>query len=190
MPEDAMQYFPASKKKLAVIHSKSGTIALWDLSRHAAIRDLDKGHFISQAVFSPDESLVATVTTEENRWENPRLRLWKTDSGELLAELRPFEQTICEKISHLFWSPDGEYVLAATKAHGFFTSQGISVWNAKTGRHRGEFTGCSGDMNGIILLSEGRELASGDWDGTIRFWDFKSAMNRIQEFEKSLISLP
>ena len=187
MLEDATQYAPALKKKLAVVRSKSGVISLWNLDRHAALADLDKGCFVSQAAFSPDESLLAVVTTEQLGWKNPRLRLWKTDDGKLVSELRPFEQlTSCEKIQCLFWSPDGQYLLAAIKGNSTFIPLGIGVWNVKTGRHRGHFTGSGSDVIGIVLLADGSELVAGCTDGVIRFWDFPAAMKQIHDFENSL----
>ena len=119
-------------------------------------------------------------------WEKPHLRLWKTDTGAIAAQLRPFEQTGCEKIQDLLWSPDGQYLLATTKADSFFTSEGISVWDVKTGRHRGDFSGCPTNVNGIALLPDGSELVAGCIDGTIRFWDFAGAMKQICDFENSL----
>ena len=186
VPEDTVQYIPAPKKRRVVVRSNSGIVSLWDLDRQAKVAELDKDCFISQAVFSPNESLVAVVTNVKGR--NRRLRLWETDSGEFAQELRPFEQATSEKVRDLFWTPDGKYLLAATKAHPFFTSVGISVWNVKTGRHRGEFTGCPTSVIGMALLPDGSQLVAGCSDGKIRFWDFPAAMKQIREFEDSVQS--
>jgi WD40 repeat protein len=107
-------------------------------------------------------------------------------SGKFLRELRPFEQGTCEAVRGPFWSPDGRYLLAATKSDSLFTSEGISVWNAQSGRHRGEFTGCPSHVIGAALLPRGGQLAAGCSDGKIRFWDFPAAMKQIRSFEDSL----
>ena len=173
-PDGALEYIPAPKKRRAVIRSKNSVLSLWDMDRHAVVAELGRDGFASRAVFSPDESLVAVVTGywEYSKPQGARFRLWRTDTGEFVHELRPYEQTGLEWVRRVIWSPDGQYVLAGTKGRSFGDKEGISVWNAKTGRHRGEFVGCVGHVNGIKFLPDGSELVSGSDDGTIRFWDF------------------
>ena len=186
-PDGALQYIPAPKKRRAVIRSKNSVLSLWDMDRHAVVAELGRDGFASHVVFSPDESLVAVVT---GYWEYSKPRggtfwPWRTDTGEFVHELRPYERAGLEWVRRVIWSPDGRYVLAGTKGRSFGDEEGISVWNAKTGRHRGEFVGCVGHVNGIEFLPDGSELVAGCTDGTIRFWDFASAMRRIRDFENS-----
>lgn len=183
IPRDAVGYFPAIKRRRAVIQRKEGAIALWDLDRNAQVVELDTEGTLRDAVFSPDETVVAVVTSAENHC---RIRLWDGIMGQFLRELRPFEQSGCEAVHGAFWSPDGKFLLAATKGGSFFSSEGISVWNAATGRHRGEFVGCPNNVNGVVLLADGSQLVAGCADGKIRFWDFPAAMKQIRSFEEEL----
>lgn len=185
VPEDAVLYLPAPKKRLAVVQTRDTAILLWDLARHAAVAPLDKGCQVIEAAFSPDESMLAVVTRGKD-WRSLRLRVWKVDTGALVHELRHFEQTDCETMRNLLWTPDSRYVLAATKGFWIFAHKGISVWNAKSGRHRGELT--AGEAIGMAILPDGSELVAGSSDGHIRFWDFAAAMKRIRDFEESLSS--
>ncbi len=184
LPDDAVRYFPTPQEKLAVIQTKDRTLALWNLDQNKSVFAFDQDGLLSEVSFSPDESVFAAVTNSDGR--QTRIRLWRTETGELLHELRPFEQSTCERARFLRWSPDGRYLLAATKSHSFFTSEGTSVWNMATGRHRGEFTGCHTAVIGIELLPDGRQLMAGCQDGKIRFWDVPAALKQIQEFENSL----
>jgi WD40 repeat protein len=144
-------------------------------------------HAVPRAVFSPDESLLATAVREKTgNQRDCRIRLWRTDDGELRHELRPFEQTTCESVEGLVWTPDGDYLLGVTKAHAFYTSRGISVWNVETGRHRGELTGGASRINGIALLPARGQLVAGSSDGNIRFWDIAESLRQIRAFEASL----
>ncbi|ODA28766.1 WD40 repeat domain-containing protein [Planctopirus hydrillae] len=183
LPEEAVRFCPAIKKRLAVIQSAKGTVSLWNLDKQASVAVLDEDCGGTEAVFSPDETLVATATrglsTNKYHW---RLRVWKTDTGELLHELRPFEQTRCESLSRPLWTPDGKYLLAHSMSNTI--SVGISVWSLKTGRHRGEFVGAGNSMYGMEMFPENGELIAGCGDGKIRFWDFSSAINDIEEFER------
>jgi WD40 repeat protein len=101
------------------------------------------------------------------------------------ARFAPFRAERLNAVEGLLWSPDGAYLLAATKADNFFTSLGVDVWNVKSGRHRGEFIGCPTNLTGLILFSGGRRLVSGCADGRIRIWDAESAIKQIAEFERS-----
>lgn len=183
VPEDTVRYFPAPKRKLAVVQAKSGSIALWNCARNEAVSELDKDCTAAEVAFAPDESQFALITFK--KWNEVRLRLWSAETGKFVRELRAYEQNTVEKVQGAFWSPDGQYLLAATKSDSFFTSENISVWNVKSGRHRGEFTGSSGTV-GAAILPDCSQLVSGSADGKIRFWDFPSAIERIRGFESSL----
>lgn len=89
----------------------------------------------------------------------------------------------------LIWSPDGRYVLAATMDGNpgcAFDPAAISIRNAETGRHRGEFVGSSQSINGIAFLADEGTLVGGSIDGAIRFWDFAAAMKQIRALDDSL----
>ena len=136
VPEDAVQYTPAAKKRRALVRTIGGAVSLWDLDRHVAVAQLDKGCSEFQAAFSPEEKEIAVIT-RGREWRSLRLRVWNTETGEFVRELRAFEQNDCEEMHFLLWTPDGEYLLAATKGMSMFSPEGISVWNVKSGRHRG-----------------------------------------------------
>jgi hypothetical protein len=87
--------------------------------------------------------------------------------------------------SLLMWLPDGQFVLAGTKSHSFFTSRGISVFCVRSGRHRGEFTGSPTNLSGFALLPDGSQLVVGS-GGVVRYWDFQGALKQIRDFEASL----
>ena len=129
------------------------------------------------------------VTSNEGDWGDIRIRLWSTTTGELLHELRPFEQVVCEKAKYLFWSSDSDYLFAATKSHWFFNTENISVWNVKSGRHRGEFVGCSGVICGTAVCPETNQLIVGNHQGVIYFWDFAAVLKRLRAFERGFRSL-
>lgn len=188
IPQHATQWLPAISWQRAVILTKSGAISLWDAKRKAEI-ELDKNVTLTAAAFSPDQTQVVVATADPDGYSHPRLRLFMTDTGQLVHELRNKEAG-CEKFGFPQWSGDGHYILAATKLPSFFSSENISVWNPESGRHRGNFTGCPGDVYGLVQLPGGGDLVAGCEDGHIRFWDFAGAMKQIQLFEQSLAAMP
>jgi WD40 repeat protein len=186
IPAGTVSYYPTSLKSRAVYSLKDEQIILRDTNRQLNIATLEKAK-IKYAAFSPDESLVAVITIQEatgNEWTKYKIKIWNADNGKFVRELRPFEQDFCESVEGLMWSPEGKYVLAATKAHIFFTSRGISIWNVESGRHRGELNGCPTKLNGLGFLSNKTKLITGCGDGIIRIWDLSDALTKISRFEK------
>lgn len=192
LPGDALQYFPSPDGQRALVQLKSHAIVLLDCKHRRRLAVLDTNACLTEVSFSPDESLVAAVTARSPGYlgfEGPfRLRVWKAKDGEPLHELRPYERG-CDRIDGLAWSPKGQYVLAATKPGGFFTSRNISVFNARTGRNVGDFSGCPTAVTGMAILPGGKELIAGCTDGRIRFWNLAAGIKRIRAFEASLSHL-
>jgi WD40 repeat protein len=177
MPTNALGFFPSHSGKCAVFIDHNNDLLLWSSKQVRALSTLATNLTPRFVEFSPDESTVAVV-------DGARLRLWETSRGAFVHELRPFEQLCRDPIEGLAWSRCGEYVLAVTKADGFFTSRGISIWNAKTGRHRGELTGCVSDVAGFALCGQGR-WAAASCHG-LQVWNLEAALAEIRGFESSL----
>jgi WD40 repeat protein len=185
VPPAALQFIPAPDHKRAVVTLKSGAIALWDVPRQRSVATLAQNVRLSQVSFSPDGSRLATVTDGTNDFSETahslRLRIWKSRNGRLATEPGLDGQTAWpDTFEHLLWSPDGKYLLAV--AHVAGGSGGIDIFNVKTGRYRGFFSGPMSEMNGLILLPDGSQLVAGGNDGKIHFWDFNAAINITKSF--------
>ena len=188
MPVDALDWFPALSARRSVYLTNNGQVALWnpDEKRDVAVLDGDS-HILSLA-WSPDESMVAIATLrppDDGLAATYRIRIWNTENGAIVQELRPFEQK-AYSVEGLLWWPDGKYVLGATKSDGFFTSRAIGIWSVQTGRHRGELTGCPSKVFGLGLLDDGR-LVAGCGDGVIRVWDTPGILEELTAFDNSLV---
>ena len=190
VPNEAVQFFPSPSGTQAVVRSSGGNVLLWDLNAKRQVAKLSTRKWIFKCCFSPDESQVATVTT--NRLVDGHSRggleveTWQAKTGERAHNLRPFEFSSIDTVEGLTWSQDGRYLLIATNSSGGGTSIGISVFNARSGRHCGELVGCPSDVNGISLLPASGQLVAGCIDGKIRIWDLKSDLKQIAAFEGSL----
>jgi WD40 repeat protein len=190
MTPGAVAYFPAQNGDRAIYASQRGSIGLWDPHAQREVAKLDTNGRILRVSFSPDESLVAVMTLHQNSATNTsnnyRLRIWRANNGELLHELRPFEQPPFEIVGILWW-PNGKYLLATTRSDSFFTVRSVGIWNVESGRFRGEFSGCITTVYGFALLPDGKRLVEGCGDGTVLVWDAASAIAKIGQFEHSLL---
>ena len=183
VPEDATQYIPAAKSNRAVFRSVAGVISLWDIANHRMIATLEDNASILKAAFSPDELLLVAALVQNRHC---CLRIWRSETGEKVHVLRPFESLETTTVSGLIWLPDGQHILAGIESAPFSFSHGVSVFNAKTGRHCGEFFGCPTRTTGFGLLPDNSKLVVGDELGTVRFWDFEAALKQIHDFEASI----
>lgn len=187
MPTGALAFFPAADGQRSVYLTRTGQIALWSPQEKRDIAILDKEGRIVRLSYSPDGSMVATVTLHSASERSAvlyRMRIWNTDDGTLIQEFRPFEQK-AYSVEGLLWWPSGEYVMAVTKSDSFFTSRGVGIWSVKTGRHRGELVGCPTSVFGVALLTDGR-LAEGCGDGVIRVWEASEIIKQVSMFESSM----
>jgi WD40 repeat protein len=194
-PNRDVRYFPSRDGKWAVIGSEDGNVVLWDVAARKVKATLETGHTRSAgAEFSPDQTQVAVVTegpmNSEYHDHKHRIRVWDVKTARLVCELKPYDIVGPEYIEGLLWSPDGKYVIAATKPHGFFTSRELGVWNVAAGRQRGQFTGPPCNLTGMVLTPDGKTLIAGSQDNKIRLWDFEEGMKRIGAFEATLPALP
>jgi WD40 repeat protein len=187
IPADARQYVPAPTDKAAAVKTAGGAIRLWNPARQAVIKELDKPCELDDAAFSPDQTMLLTVTREKSAaYAGPRLRLWQVQTGELLHELLPHEQNGTQQVMGVSWTSDSRYILAATRGRQFLAPSSIGVWNAATGRYRGQFVGSSQYIHGFVVSADGRQLFAGSSDGKLRFWDFAAGISHIEAFEREL----
>ena len=183
IPPDAIQWTPSKTWRHAIMLKKPGAIWLWDAKSKSA-RELDNTSYLLGAAFSPDESQLALATSNKDRYSNPRLRVFNTDTGQLVHELRAGEIG-CDRLSDPQWTPDGRYVFAVTKPGSFFDNQYVSLWSAKSGRHRADFD-CDFGVGGVLLPPPGDQLIVSCGRSQLRLFDFAAAVRQISAFEDRL----
>ena len=190
LPDDPLSWFPAPDGGRGLYRPRGGPLSLWDAAGRRDVAELDE-HPETRArrvAFSPDSGRVAAATW---RWDagakrhEHRLRVWDAATGRLVHELRPFEQDLVEPVEALLWSPDGRFVLAAVKPHGFWSDRGVAVWSIASGRHRGQFVRFGGGVTGLVM-PDTDTLVAGCEDGTVRVWDAAAAFGTVTAFEAAV----
>ena len=122
---------------------------------------------ISQAEFSPDARLLATLGAEHlvRIWDlrsRRELRIWDASSGrERLRIEAPFHY-VCRAV----FSPDGNRI--ATSSGSDRTAR---IWDARTGVPLLTLRKHSRIVLGLNYSPDGRRLATASYDGTVKLWD-------------------
>jgi hypothetical protein len=188
LPADAVAYYPTADWRRGVFISRDGAVALWDSAMRRQITKLALDGDFVKVLFSPDNSQFAIVSTHQNADMSSifHLRIWETESGELVNELRPFEQDAHDDIGDMVWWPDGKYLLAAIRDNPYGTNHDIGIWNVQTGRFRGGFSGCVYSSDPFSLVLHDQRLFERCRDGVILMWDARGALDRIAKPEDSV----
>jgi RNA polymerase sigma factor (sigma-70 family) len=150
------------------------------LTPSLVLRDVSRGrelvklsgigrHDVLCFAFSPDSAVVAAVTSENvtrgpsSNWENYKVRLWETASGEELLVI-PVKTTLGGALA---FSPNGRLIAAAD-------SDTIHLWDAATGEGVLRFQGHESRVHSLCFAPDGATLASGLADSTVLIWDLAS----------------
>ena len=146
-------------------------ISLWNsiTGKHKKTFALHPDCSVTGAAFSPDVKTVAIGSG------NGTIYLHDLDTGKLKMTLTEHK----ERIDNLAFSPDGNTLATAS-----FRDETIRLWDANTGKHRLTLTGPQAQyahtryVRGFVFNPDGKTLASGSGDGTIRFWDTRTGAEK------------
>jgi len=154
----------------AVTASADGTARLWDTatrqpseptarawptpSGHSALR-LTVGDEVQVAVFSPDDSLVVTVTRSDT------CRVWDAATGRPLTDLEGHGDDICAAE----FSKDGTRLVTGS------LDGTARIWDVLTGECLEDLAGHVGGVTGAVFSPDGQRIATMSLDGEARIWD-------------------
>jgi WD40 repeat protein len=184
IPANALCFRPAPKRALAIVQSEAGAVSLWNTEAHREIAVLRSAAEVIEIAFSPDETLVAVSTLQDQSGFHAGYGIWRTADGAKFHELHPFERGSREPSKGLVWTSEGAYLLAGV-CPDWGSTNSVCLFNVTTGHQEAEFSGPR-RINGLVLLPDATQLIAGDSDGKIHFWDFQDALRKAREFQQSL----
>jgi WD40 repeat protein len=142
-----------------------GEVVLWDVETRKEKGRLKgmQGKLLSVA-FSPDGVHLATGG---GKGENapPDVKLWDVKSGRMLKQLSGARQFV----GHLTFTSDGKTLAGSGGMKPF--PDGVALWDIATELARQTMKGHTANISCAELSRDGKLLATGSFDRTLRVWD-------------------
>ena len=142
----------------------AGTVTIWDVATHAAVRRLRFAAPVFTTAVSPDGRLLA-VTRQADDENDARVEVRNLTTG-----ARLYTHTVRGGAGDLQFSRDGRVLFASGCCRGGST---VAAWDARTGAARFERTQ-DDHLTAFALLPSSRALLVGNEDGGVALWDART----------------
>lgn len=146
----------------ATIVSGSGdkTVRIWD-PKKMACRKVLRGHtdFVRSVCVTADSSKVVSAS------DDCQLRVWDINGGDCTGVLSGHTKGIYSVAAGA-----GNYVASASR------DATVKLWDVTQSRHVMEYKGHRGDVNSCTFLSQGRFVASGSDDKSVKIFSVQEKM--------------
>jgi WD40 repeat protein/serine/threonine protein kinase len=169
LPEQApVRVLAWSRDGTELATASGNAIRLWDAVA-VKERKILPGHerSVTHLAFAPDG---ATLASASFQWKDNagtgEIKLW-----DIMAEKEHKSFTVTGQVSAIAFSPDGTTLAVG---HGQTGEGRISLWNLPAGKEQATFTRHGGPITCLAFTADGRTLASGSADHSVRLWDLAS----------------
>jgi eukaryotic-like serine/threonine-protein kinase len=171
MPTFDVAFSPDGRTLAAV--QGAGSIQTWDVARSLSLfrRDAKEVKGRNWVAFSSAPEILATLDDKRS------IVLLNARTGALIRGLEDSESSMNVFNCGVF-SPDGRYLVAAPRSEPG-GAQTVRIWDTATGRPAGILSGHTDFVTCLAFSPDGRSVAIGVADTTVRIWDFPSRKERL-----------
>ena len=168
-------------------------VYLWDVQTGIEKQRLiGHRHWVNSVSFSPDGKTIAGGGSNG-------VYLWNVQTGVIKQKFTESFTGGQFSVDSLSFSPDGNSIAGVVTNHGPFVGLGrsyssIFLWDIETGIEKQVFGGHIVLGEPTVLLSvsfspDGKTIASGGRDGTVRMWDVETRVALMWNYTKDAISV-
>jgi RNA polymerase sigma factor (sigma-70 family) len=149
------------------------TVRLWEAGTGKELRRLQvrEGPVLEVqcAAFSPDGKALAAGTNYQGQPEsNYEVQVWEAATGKALSRFKGRGH-----IRALAYSPGGRLLALSS-----YWEKNICLWDVAAGKELGRFRDEVEHVDSLALSPDGKTLASGNRQGTLRLWDVAAGTER------------
>jgi WD40 repeat protein len=157
--------FSPDGKSLAVAHSVSNSLTVWDIAKRERKFVVKEKGSVSSVAYSPSGALIAIAT-------GTTVKLLDPTTGEARQELASHKGTVrC-----VAFTPDGKQILSGGNDHK------LNLWNLSTGQIEHTFSDFKDNLLGVEVSLDGKWLATTSHRDGVKLWNFAQLDKPVHEY--------
>jgi WD40 repeat protein len=151
-------------------------VIVWDLRTGKILDELASHNVrVDHVAVSPDGRWLASWATDASAGLDYDIRLWDTAKGKLVHRLTPRRGSAFQ----IVFSADSRRLVSVGGEPGRPNTQGeVELWDVSSGKEIRAFYGHKERVSCVAITSDGRMIATGGGDKTLRLWEVASGLER------------